>query len=175
MTDELERIALGGGCFWCTEAVFSDVSGVVEATPGYAGGSTLNPGYEEVCAGNTGHAEVVLVEYDSGKASLEELLDVFFSMHDPTTPGRQGNDIGTQYRSIILYESEGQRAGVEAFIAGIRGDYDSPVVTEVRPLETFYPAEEHHKEYFARNPRQPYCRLVISPKVEKLRKKLGRD
>lgn len=174
MQDNLERIALAGGCFWCTEAVLGMLDGVVKATPGYAGGTTEDPTYEEVCAGNTGHAEVVLAEYDPGRVSLEDILDVFFASHDPTTPNRQGNDIGTQYRSIILYDSEDQRVAVERFIEGISGEYKEPLVTEVKPLGAFHPAEEHHRLYYEKNPQQPYCRLVVSPKVKKIEKKLGR-
>lgn len=171
MRGETEKIVLGGGCFWCTEAVFHNVDGVVAVTPGYAGGTTADPEYREVCRGNTGHVEVVEVEYDPGKVSLEKLLEVFFSTHDPTSLDRQGNDIGSQYRSIVLYGSEEQRKRLEAFIAGIRQDYDSPLVTEVKPLDVFFPAEEYHQNYYVKNPDQGYCQVMIAPKVEKLRKK----
>jgi peptide-methionine (S)-S-oxide reductase len=174
MNDKPERIALGGGCFWCTEAVLDNMQGVIKVTPGYAGGTTANPGYEDVCKGITGHAEVVLVEYDPGQVSLEQLLDVFFTMHDPTTLNKQGNDTGTQYRSIVLYDSEDQKAETEMFMDEISKNYDNPLVTEVKPLESFYAAEEYHRRYYEKNPRQPYCQIVISPKVEKIRKKLGR-
>jgi methionine-S-sulfoxide reductase len=173
VNDKLEMIALGGGCFWCTEAVLQNVEGVAKITPGYAGGMTVDPSYEEVCTGNTGHAEVVLVEYDPELLSLEKLLDIFFSMHDPTSLNKQGGDTGTQYRSVILYASEEQKAGIDQFISEISKAHDKPIVTEVRPLESFYPAEEYHQAYYDRNPRQPYCQFVISPKVEKIRNKLG--
>jgi peptide-methionine (S)-S-oxide reductase len=174
MRDKLERIALGGGCFWCTEAVLDTLEGIAKVTPGYSGGTTLNPSYEDVCKGNTGHAEVVLVEYDPEQVSLEELLDVFFAMHDPTSLNRQGNDTGTQYRSIVLYGSEDQKATIDRFIDEISKTHDQPIVTEVRRLESFYPAEEYHQGYYEKNPHQPYCQIVISPKVEKIRNKPGR-
>ncbi len=172
MQNKVEKFALGGGCFWCTEAVFDLLKGVKKVTPGYAGGTTVEPSYEQVCGGTTGHAEVVLVEYDPEEVSMEKLLEVFFDSHDPTTPNRQGNDIGTQYRSIILYTSEDQKARVDEFIDRIAGKYSQPVVTEVKALEKFYPAEDYHQRYFEKNPHQGYCQLVISPKVEKIRKKL---
>ncbi|MBK5093852.1 MAG: peptide-methionine (S)-S-oxide reductase MsrA [Actinobacteria bacterium] len=174
MKGKLERIALGGGCFWCTEAALNEVKGVIKATPGYSGGTAVDPSYEEVCTGNTGHAEVVLIEFDPEQVSLEGLLDVFFAMHDPTSLNRQGNDAGTQYRSIVLYGSEDQKTKIDRFIGETSKNYDKPVVTEVRPLESFYPAEEYHLRYYEKNPRQPYCQFVISPKVDKIRKKLGR-
>lgn len=173
MPDGLETVVMGGGCFWCTEAVFNTVEGVAGITPGYAGGATSDPTYHEVCTGSTGHAEVVRLEYDASMVSLEELLGVFFSAHDPTTPDRQGNDVGSQYRSIVLCGSDDQRRRVERFIAGIRPRYDEPVVTEVKPLDVFYPAEEYHHNYYAENPRQAYCQVVIAPKVEKARAKSG--
>jgi peptide-methionine (S)-S-oxide reductase len=173
MKDNHEEIVLGGGCFWCTEAVLNTIEGVVRATPGYSGGSTDNPNYNQVCGGSTGHAEVVLVEYEPDKVSLEDLLEVFFLTHDPTTLNRQGADVGTQYRSVILYNSEDQKKRVEDFIGKIAGDYDQPIVTEVKRLERFYPAEEYHRRYFEKNPNQPYCRAIISPKLAKLRKSSG--
>jgi peptide-methionine (S)-S-oxide reductase len=171
MKDNHEEVVLGGGCFWCVEAVFNTTEGVIRATPGYAGGTMDNPSYNQVCGGSTGHAEVVLVEYDPDKVSLEDLLEIFFLTHDPTTLNRQGADVGTQYRSIILYNSEDQRKRAEDLINRIAGHYDQPVVTELKRLERFYPAEEYHHRYFDRNPNQPYCRAVISPKLAKLRKK----
>jgi len=168
--DNLERIVLGGGCFWCTEAVFGTVEGVVRVTPGYAGGFTESPTYREVCEGTTGHAEVVEVTYDPGRVTLEELLEIFFQAHDPTSLNRQGADVGTQYRSIILYNSEEQRDRAERFMRKIAGEYEKPMVTELKRLERFHPAEEYHHRYFERNPHQPYCRAVISPKLAKLRK-----
>ncbi len=169
----MEKIVVGGGCFWCVEAVFELVDGVVEVVPGYAGGLTGEPTYEEVCAGSTGHAEVVSVTFDPSKVALETLLELFFATHDPTTPNRQGNDVGTQYRSIILYETDEQRKRIESYIDGIRGEFTRPVVTEVKALDTFYPAEEYHQRYFEKNPRQPYCQMVVTPKVRKARDKLG--
>lgn len=163
-----ESIVLGGGCFWCTEAFFRRVKGVVAVTPGYAGGFVSNPTYREVCDGTTGHAEVVEVEFDPRKLSLEEVLEVFFASHDPTSLNRQGADVGTQYRSIILYTDDEQRKRVEAYISRIAGNYDRPIVTEVKRLEKFFPAEEYHHRYYERNPDQPYCRTVIAPKLSKL-------
>jgi methionine-S-sulfoxide reductase len=168
-----EKIVLGGGCFWCTEAILNTLEGVVRATPGYAGGFTPDPTYRQVCDGATGHAEVVEVEFDPEVISLEDILDIFFASHDPTSLNRQGADVGTQYRSAILYDSEEQKERVEAFIPGVAKDYSMPIVTEVNKLERFYPAEEYHQRYFERNPDQPYCRAVISPKLAKLRKKTG--
>lgn len=162
-----EKVVMGGGCFWCIEAVFDGVEGVIEATSGYAGGTTVSPGYEEVCSGNTGHAEVVSVEYDPKKVSLEELLDIFFAVHDPTMKGRQGNDVGTQYRSVILYGSEDQKALIEAYVDEAGGDYKKPIVTEVAKLDSFFPAEDYHQNYYENNPDKAYCQAVIAPKVEK--------
>lgn len=172
VSGKVESIVLGGGCFWCVEAAFRMVKGVIATAPGYAGGFTMRPNYTEVCAGHTGHAEVVRVEFDPEQVSLRELLEVFFQIHDPTSLNRQGADVGSQYRSLILYEREEQRAAVEAFIHDSSSRYDRPIVTEVRELETFWPAEEYHFNYYARNPGKPYCRVVIAPKLEKLRKEL---
>ena len=168
----VESIVLGGGCFWCIEAVMLMVEGVTDATSGYAGGDTADPTYAKVCRGNTGHAEVVKVDFDPGRVSLEELLDVFFAAHDPTSLNRQGADSGTQYRSIVLYGSEEQGESVKRFIEGIAGDYHKPIVTEVKPLGTFYPAEDYHQRYFEKNPRQGYCQMVVAPKVEKIKTRL---
>lgn len=168
-----ETIVLGGGCFWCTEAVLNTLTGVLRATPGYAGGFTADPSYREVCDGTTGHAEVVEVEFDPEVILLEDILEIFFASHDPTSLNRQGADAGTQYRSTILYTSEEQNSRVERFIAGVAKDYPKPIVTEVKKLEVFYPAEEYHQRYFEKNPSQSYCRAVISPKLAKLRKKTG--
>lgn len=168
-----DSIVLGGGCFWCTEAVFRLLEGVEEVVPGYAGGLTRDPTYRKVCSGRTGHAEVVRVEYDPGRIALEELLEVFFGTHDPTSLNRQGNDVGTQYRSVVLYSTEEQKKTVEEYIETIRGDYENPLVTEVKELDVFYPAEEYHHRYFEKHPYKPYCRLVISPKVSKASKKLA--
>ncbi|MDY6796681.1 MAG: peptide-methionine (S)-S-oxide reductase MsrA [Actinomycetota bacterium] len=171
MKTEFEEIVLGGGCFWCIEAVLNTLDGVVEAVPGYGGGHKSDPAYEEVCGGSTGHAEVVRVRYDTRRISLEDLLEVFFSAHDPTSLNRQGLDVGTQYRSIILYNTGEQKEIIEGFLDGIGSRYASAVVTEVRRLERFYPAEEYHHRYYERNPHQPYCRVMIKPKLEKLGKK----
>lgn len=170
---ELESIVFGGGCFWCTEAIFRRLKGVVRVTSGYAGGSTANPTYEEVCSGKTGHAEVVKIEYDPQAAKLAILLELFFAMHDPTSKDRQGNDTGSQYRSIILYSSAGQKKEAEASMKRISGGYKKPIVTELKKLTAFYPAEEYYKDYYENNRYQPYCALVISPKLSKLKEKFG--
>jgi peptide-methionine (S)-S-oxide reductase len=165
----------GGGCFWCTEAVFSDLKGVTAVAPGYAGGTVPNPSYEAVCGGKTGHAEVIKIDYDPSQIAFNDLLTVFFATHDPTTLNRQGNDIGTQYRSIILYSDESQKHDAEAFIKKLNdGDPKGrPVVTEVKPLEKFYEAEDYHHNYFKNNPGQPYCQVIIEPKVQKLEKQFS--
>jgi len=167
----MEALVLGGGCFWCTEAVFQMVKGIAKTSPGYAGGATKNPTYDEVCEGHTEHAEVLYVEYDPDKIKIEVILAIFFAMHDPTTLNRQGADIGTQYRSIILYTSDSQKKAIEKFIDKIKGDFDNKIVTEVKMLDKFYPAEEYHMNYFSRNQSQPYCNAVIKPKIEKIKKK----
>lgn len=167
---EKKITVFGGGCFWCTEAVYSELKGVLSVMPGYAGGTKSNPTYEEVCGGTTGHAEVIKVEYDPTLISYEDLLTVFFATHDPTTLNRQGNDVGTQYRSIILYADEGQKKAAVAFIVKLNGSGEK-VVTELKPFETFYEAEDYHRNYFKKNQDQPYCQLVISPKLEKLKEK----
>ncbi len=172
MDEKVESIVLGGGCFWCLEAAFRMVEGVLSVTPGYAGGHLAGPTYHEVCAGHTGHAEVVRVEFDPGQISLTDLLEVFFTVHDPTSLNRQGADEGPQYRSIILYEGEDQAAAIEAFLREAAPRYRRPVVTEVKELETFWPAEDDHFDYYRRHPARPYCRVVIAPKLEKLRKSL---
>jgi peptide-methionine (S)-S-oxide reductase len=168
-------VTLGGGCFWCVEAVFRELEGVERVESGYAGGETVDPTYQEVCSGTTGHAEVVQVEFDPGVISLREILEIFFATHDPTTPDQQGADIGTQYRSVILYGSHEQRAVAEEVIAELEAEglFDDPIVTEVVPLETFYPAEDYHQEYYSRNPAQGYCRVVIDPKMAKFRAKFA--
>lgn len=164
----LETVTLGGGCFWCIEAVFERIDGVREVTSGYAGGTAENPTYKEVCSGSTGHAEVVKVRFDPSAISYEEILDLFFKAHDPTTLNRQGADVGSQYRSIILYESEDQRRKAEEAVKRAQKTYSDPVVTEIEPLTEFYEAEEYHQDYYAENPNAPYCRLVIDPKMTKL-------
>ncbi len=171
MSGRTETATLAGGCFWCLEAVYELLNGVADVKSGYAGGHLADPTYEQVCSGRTGHAEVVRVTFDPDVVSFEDLLDVFFSIHDPTTLNRQGADVGTQYRSAIFYESEAQRQAAQRKIdeVGEAGPWDDPIVTEVAPLETFYPAEAYHDAYFRRNPRQPYCQAVVAPKVAKFR------
>jgi peptide-methionine (S)-S-oxide reductase len=169
-----EIATLGGGCFWCLEAVYDELQGVEDVVSGYAGGTDPAPTYEAVCRGTTGHAEVVQVTFDPEVVSFDEILRVFFTIHDPTTLNRQGADVGTQYRSAIFYHSPEQRDAAERVIAEIEDEGiwgKSPVVTEVVPLESFYPAEQYHQEYFARNPHQGYCQVVIAPKVSKFRQK----
>jgi peptide-methionine (S)-S-oxide reductase len=167
-----EVAVFGGGCFWCSEAVFDELRGVVSVMPGYAGGSAKNPTYEQVCSGRTGHAEVIRVEFDPSQISYNNLLTVFFATHDPTTSNRQGNDVGPQYRSIILYASQEQRQEAERFIKELNGSlaHGQPVATEVKPLGEFYDAEEYHRNYYANNFYQPYCQVIISPKLQKLHK-----
>lgn len=163
---------LGGGCFWCLEAVYEGLRGVESVQSGYMGGTKANPAYEEVCRGHTGHAEVVQVAFDPALVSFDEILEVFFVIHDPTTKDRQGNDVGTQYRSVVFYHTPGQKAATERVIAklGAAGLWRDPVVTEVVPAATFYRAEDYHQNYYARNPYQPYCQFVVAPKVAKFRK-----
>lgn len=171
MTTELATLA--GGCFWCLEAVFEQLRGVTKVTSGYAGGHVPNPSYEAVCTGTTGHAEVVQIVFDPDVVSFRELLEVFFTLHDPTTPDRQGGDVGTQYRSGVFYHDDDQRRAAEAVVRELEAEhvFDDSIVTTIEPLDAFYPAEEYHKEYYRRNPNQPYCRAVIAPKVAKLRSK----
>lgn len=163
----------GGGCFWCTEAIFQRLKGVVSVKSGYAGGDTKNPTYESVSSGQSDHAEVIQIEYKPEEVTYETLLDVFFSMHDPTTLNQQGADIGSQYRSIILYTSSEQKNSAEEYIKKLTVDqtFSSPIVTEIKPLEKFYEAEEYHKQYYNNNPDKPYCQVVINPKIAKLRQK----
>ena len=165
----MEFLVLGGGCFWCLDALFRQVNGVISVIPGYAGGITKNPTYEQVCSGTTGHAEVVNIEFDPEKISLDELLEIFWQTHDPTTLNRQGNDVGTQYRSIILYNSNYQKEMAELSVkkGDKSGRFASPIVTEIKKLETFFPAEKNHHNYYNNNRNQPYCALVISPKLKK--------
>lgn len=172
---KIQTIVFGGGCFWCTEAVFLQLKGVISVTSGYAGGTTSHPTYEEVSSGATGHAEVIRIEYDPSVVPLEKLLEVFFMSHDPTTRNRQGADVGTQYRSIILYTSEAQRTEAEAFIGELNRSHPdgAPIATEVRPLERFWEAEEGHCDYYAKNSRQAYCQIVINPKLEKVQKEFS--
>ena len=167
----MDSITLGGGCFWCLEAVFEMVSGVSQVKSGYAGGSVPHPNYKQVCGGSTGHAEVVQIDFDPNIITFEELLEIFFVVHDPTTLNRQGNDVGTQYRSAVFCHTDGQREMVLDFIKrfDIYGPWADSIVTEVAPLEIFYPAEAYHDRYFSRNDEQPYCRVVIAPKLAKFR------
>lgn len=168
-----ESATLGGGCFWCLEAVYSELRGVDSVTSGYAGGSVPDPSYEQVCSGRTGHAEVVQVAFDPAEITYREILEVFFTIHDPTTPNRQGADVGTQYRSIILYESPEQEKTAREVIEEITtsGIWRNPIVTHIQALDRFYPAEAYHQNYFEQNPYQPYCQIVIAPKVAKAREK----
>lgn len=170
-----EVAIFGGGCFWCVEAVFKMLKGVTSVRPGYAGGTTTNPTYEQVSTGETGHAEVTRIEYDPAQVSFKTLMTVFFASHDPTTLNRQGPDVGTQYRSIILYTTPAQKAEAEAFIREVEASSTegNHVVTEVKPLAAFYEAENYHHDYFAHHPEAAYCQLVISPKVEKVQKEFA--
>ena len=167
-----ETATLGGGCFWCVEAVFDDLTGVHAVESGYMGGKTLNPTYDDICTGRSGHAEVIRISFDPAAVSFADLLRVFFTIHDPTTLNRQGNDSGTQYRSAIFVHSEAQRVSAQEIIAEVtrEGLYRDPIVTEVTAAATFYIAEPYHQEYFAHNPHQQYCLFVVAPKVSKFRK-----
>jgi peptide-methionine (S)-S-oxide reductase len=167
-----EIATLGGGCFWCLEAIYDQLKGIKEVVSGYAGGHVAQPSYQEVCTGTTGHAEVVQIAFDPELISYKQILRIFFTIHEPTTPNRQGADIGPQYRSIILYHSAEQRAMAQEVMAEIEAEkiWDAPLVTELQPFEVFYPAEEYHQQYFQRNPSAGYCRVVIAPKVAKFRK-----
>jgi peptide-methionine (S)-S-oxide reductase len=170
-----ETATFGGGCFWCVEAAFEEIASVESVTSGYAGGHASEPTYREVCSGTTGHAEVVQLEYDPDRITFEELLEVFFTDHDPTQVNRQGPDVGTQYRSIVLYHDDEQRSLTETYIDALEeeGGYDDEIATEVEPLETFYRAEEKHQNYFEKNPDDAYCRMHAAPKVEKVREKFA--
>ena len=172
-TEQTRELAtLAGGCFWCLEAVYKDLRGVERVVSGYAGGRVPEPTYEQVCSGATGHAEVVQITYDPGAVSFRELLEVFFTIHDPTTLNRQGADVGTQYRSAVFYHTPEQKEEAERVITEmtVNNVWPSPIVTEVAPLDVFYPAEDYHQDYFERNPYQGYCRMVVAPKVAKFRK-----
>ena len=170
--NKLEVTTLGGGCFWCIEAVFKPLRGIKSLVSGYAGGSIPNPTYKQICTGTTGHAEVVQITFDPGEISFKEILEIFMVMHDPTTLNRQGADVGTQYRSTIMYHDDAQREIAAEVIAKFTADkvYDDPIVTEVVPLDVFFSAEDYHQDYYANNSMQPYCAAVIAPKVAKLRK-----
>ena len=171
-TNTTELATFGGGCFWCMEAVFERLEGVASVTNGYAGGKKENPTYREVCSGSTGHAEVIQIAFDSKKISYDNLLEIFWEAHDPTTMNRQGADIGTQYRSAIFYHSEAQKAAAEKSKATAQWRFPATIVTEITPLTGFYKAEDYHQDYFRNHPNAPYCAVVISPKLEKLKPKL---
>jgi len=173
--EKFEQVTLGSGCFWCTEAVFQQLQGVESAVSGYTGGHLANPTYEQICTGNTGHAEVIQVTYDPAKISFTDMLRVFWQTHDPTTPNRQGHDVGTQYRSAIFYHNDRQRKLAEEYKKQLdaSGSFNAPVVTEIVPFERFYPAEKYHQEYYEQNPEQRYCEYVIRPKVEKFRQEFA--
>jgi len=168
-----ETATLAGGCFWCLEAVFLELHGVERVVSGYTGGAVENPSYREVCSGTTGHAEAVQVSFDAEKISYKDILEIFFTIHDPTTLNRQGADVGTQYRSAIFYHSNEQKKDAEDVIQGLERSriWENPIVTEVTPFQIFYPAEDYHRDYYAQRSEEPYCRLVIEPKVAKLRKR----
>lgn len=168
-----ETAVFAGGCFWCTEASFQDLKGVISAVPGYAGGHTQQPSYQQVTSGATGHAEVVKVEFNPSVITYDDLLKVFFTVHDPTTRNRQGDDIGSQYRSMILYTNDAQKKSAQDFIAKINPEFDGRIVTEVEQLSDLYEAEDYHHDYFKKNPNAGYCQAIISPKVAKLRKKFA--
>ncbi len=172
MNTNLETATLGGGCFWCLEAIFNELKGVEKVVPGYSGGIVSNPSYEQVCTGKTGHAEVVQITFDPKIISIWELLEVFFAIHDPTTLNRQGADVGTQYRSVIFFHTSEQEAAARKLIKEleIKKTWNKPIVTDVAPFKTFYPAEKYHQDYFMRNADQPYCRVVIAPKLAKFEK-----
>lgn len=169
----MEKAIFGGGCFWCTEAVFKMLKGVISVTPGYAGGKTANPTYREVSNGDTDHAEVIKIKYEPEKIKFRDLLTVFFATHDPTTLNRQGNDVGTQYRSVIFYTNENQKTEAEQIIKEIEesSEKGGKIVTEIKPLDKFYEAEDYHKDYYARNSVMPYCQVIINPKLEKVKQK----
>lgn len=173
MEQRMQKATIGGGCFWCLEAVFERLQGVEKVVSGYAGGDAPDPSYDEVCSGKTGHAEVVQITFDPSEISYRDILDIFFTMHDPTTPNRQGPDVGSQYRSVILYhDGEQERVAKEVIAVFEQSDvWDDPIVTEIVPLEEFYRAEEHHQEYYRDHSWQPYCQAVIAPKIAKLRQK----
>ena len=167
-----ETAVVGGGCFWCVEGAYKIVPGILKITSGFAGGNTDNPTYKQVCQGDTNHAEVVRVEYDPAKITFRDVIDLFWDLHDPTTLNRQGHDAGTQYRSIILYSSEEQKKIAEESKVAAKSKFSDPIVTEIVPLKKFYSAEDHHQDYFANNPNQPYCQAVVGPKIAKFKKKL---
>jgi peptide-methionine (S)-S-oxide reductase len=165
----MEKATFGAGCFWCVEAVFERLDGVISVTSGYAGGTTPNPTYEDVCTGRTGHAEVAQITFDPSKITFDQLLKVFWESHDPTSLNRQGTDIGTQYRSVIFYHNDEQKAAAEKSRASAQKEFDNPIVTQIQPLKVFYAAENYHQDYYRNNQNAPYCTLVIRPKLKKLK------
>lgn len=169
----MEKIIFGNGCFWCTEAIFQELKGVINVQPGYSGGRIKKPTYKQVCSGKTGHAEVIQITFDPTQINFEVLLNIFFITHDPTTLNRQGNDIGTQYRSVIFYQNNYQKELAKKIKKEINesSEWENPIVTEIAPLEKYYPAENYHKDYYKLNGNLPYCSFVIKPKIEKFRKK----
>ena len=169
--EPLEVATFGSGCFWCTEAIFQQLDGVTSVVSGYSGGETADPTYEHICSGTTGHAEVVQITYEPNTISFDQLLEVFWKTHDPTTPNQQGQDVGTQYRSVIFYHTEQQRERAEHIKDNLdaAGTFDAPIVTQIVPCQKFYPAEGYHQNYYRQNPAQPYCALVIQPKLDKFR------
>ena len=171
-SSNLETITLGGGCYWCVEAVYENLAGVKSVVSGFSGGKVANPTYEEVCTGTTGHAEVVQITYDKNITDINEIFKVFFTVHDPTTLNRQGADVGTQYRSVIFYKNDEQKKAAESIIAELNKTkvYSSPIVTKIEPFRAFYKAEDYHQNYYANNKNQPYCKMVIQPKIEKFEK-----
>ena len=173
MEKRLEKATLGGGCFWCLEAVYERVKGVEDVVSGYAGGTVDHPDYRSVCSGATGHAEVVQITFDPDVIGYADLLEIFWTIHDPTTPNRQGADVGTQYRSIILYHDEAQKRIAQASKEAAQKRFDAPIVTQIVPLTTFWPAEAYHQDYFRKNPAHGYCRAVVAPKVEKFERLHG--
>ena len=177
MDKKIETATLAGGCFWCTEAIFKRLKGVKSVLPGYSGGTVKNPTYEQVCEGNTGHAEAIQIEFDPKQISFAKILDIFWHTHDPTTLNQQGNDIGTQYRSVIFYHDQKQKETAEKSKLALEkeGAYDKPIVTEIIPFTNFYQASDYHKNYFDRNSNVPYCNFIINPKIHKLLEKYGRD
>jgi peptide-methionine (S)-S-oxide reductase len=174
-TNRNETAVFGGGCYWCTEAIYQMLPGVKSVTSGFSGGTKPSPTYEEVCAGTTGHAEVIEIEYDPSVISYEKVLHTFWEVHDPTTLNRQGHDVGTQYRSIILYKTPAEKAAAEKSKAEAQKNFNDPIVTQIVPLEKFWKADDYHQNYFRTHPNQPYCRAVIRPKVEKFEKKLKQE
>ena len=173
MEKQIQSIVLGGGCFWCTEAIFQRIPGVIKITPGYAGGSTANPNYDSVSEGLSGHAEVIEIFFDGHKVTLDYLLEVFFAAHDPTTLNKQGDDVGSQYRSTILYADDSQKRIAEKSLKKAQANFKEKISTQISRLEKFHPAENYHKNYFENNPSQPYCKSVILPKIQKVERKFG--